>query len=207
MKLDPVRKRSLKLMRSLSYPTTPPPPPIEKPINLKTEDEIKDRLLALYVLTGVAWGSDRRIGKTWLDREKLWHAITAEERNYLVDDVGLSAQFELRVEAVWALKWALSLLETLDFSVPADNRYRDYMPNPRRRESSFAARRRMHLRPPDELVEMYDLALCLHYPARAAQAAFKEIPGAVKPVVVAERRHALEWIVTASRWEDISVYL
>jgi hypothetical protein len=207
MNLDQIRQRSLKMAQSLGYPIDPPPPPLDKPIRLRRPKEVKDRLLALYMVVAAGWTGERRQACAWLDKEKLWHAVSPEERRYIVDGAGLSDQFARCDEAVWALKWALGLLDTLDFAMIADERYLNHLPSPRRRLSVRASRKRMRLRSEGKLVQMYDLALCLHGPARAAYAADRKIPDAVGFEVIAERRRALEWVVTDSLWDDIRIYL
>lgn len=106
---------------------------------------------------------------------------------------------------MWALAWALGLVQELDFWKDCDNGFVTMMPNLKTEESGEEVRSKSRLRPVDELASACDTAYCLHWAVRQSELEGKRPPDALKPYVVIERRRALEWLLGDEPWDALSL--
>ena len=108
-----------------------------------------------------------------------------------------------REEALWALMWALELVDDLppDQLCGQDPFYERLAPDmdPARGLADVA------LRPLAEIVAMLDFYYCLHWHARKAQYHGDVWDYGIAPGVVLERRRALEWLFQDVPWDDVDL--
>ena len=108
-----------------------------------------------------------------------------------------------REEALWALMWALELVDDLppDQLCGQDPFYERLAPDmdPARGLADVA------LRPHAEIVAMLDFYYCLHWHARKAQYHGARWDSEIVPGAVLERRRALEWLFQDLPWEDVDL--
>jgi len=129
----------------------------------------------------------------------LEHEITldAEERHQIAVDVSW------REEALWALLWALGLVDDIppDELCGRESFYERLAPDmdPAKGLSHVV------LRPLAEIVAMLDFYYCLHWHARNAQYHGQIWDPQIAPGVVLERRRALEWLFQDVPWEDVDL--
>ena len=146
--------------------------------------------------------------RAWLADQALEGALTGYEAEYL-DDLadGLrlgSAHRKLHVEALWALLWALSLVDELDFGVGCGERVTPLVPDlfdPSEGYGPAHVRAEAELRNADELRDALDLARCVTWGLGDSDLSVGFSPGEVEPYVVWERRRALEWLHGAD-WDE-----
>ena len=123
--------------------------------------------------------------------------MTAAERHQTAVDISW------REEALWALMWALELVDDLppDQLCGQDPFYERLAPDmdPSRGLTDLA------LRPLPEIVAMLDFYYLLHWHARNAQYHGAVWNSQIAPGVVLERRHALEWLFQDEAWEDVDL--
>ena len=178
-------------------------PLLDAPEALRSAPEVFARHLALHVVGACAHGFDRQRGLRWALAEGAAGALTEPERAFLRAAPAPGLRFRERVEALFALHWALGFGERLDFSCGCPKDFVHELPDLRVEEPADAWRERARLRPPEALAGALDLAFCLHHGIverlRTGAAAW------VAPFVVAERRHALEWLCSREEWEAISL--
>ena len=114
-----------------------------------------------------------------------------------------SVDISWREEALWALMWAIQLVDDL----PADELC-DRAPFYERLAPELdpaQGRTDVQLRPLAEIAAMLDFYYCLHWHARKAQYHGDVWDHHIAPSVVLERRRALEWLFQDARWEDVDL--
>ena len=168
-----IRGQSIEIAASLGYATNPALPLPEGTECSRTGSEIVDRLLALHAVAATALGFERERARAWLTKERVWEALPRQERRFIDEGTGHHHRFATAVEAMWALAWALGLIEHLDFSLGCDDQFVRKMPDLKVGQSSESLRTKIHLRPRDELLSACDLAYCLHWAIREAEIAGK----------------------------------
>jgi hypothetical protein len=193
-----VRERSRALARRLGYPK--PPEDLPRPViaELRSKDAILERALVLNVVISCAYGLPALSALDWLRGERLLDSLTEDEREFLVDvSEGLRVEElsrKLQVESLFALLWALSIAEELDFDRGCGDAVALLVPDIQAGEDASELRAEAQLRPPDELYAALDLATCLAWAIGDEDLQLGLSPGDVEPYVVWERRRALTWI-------------
>jgi Domain of unknown function (DUF4272) len=198
-----LRINSVKAAVAHGYPTNPRLPLLESSGRLKAERIIVDRLVALCAVTASAFTFDRAKARTWLHKERVWHSLTNHERLFLENGTGDTEDFEVLVEAMWALAWALGKVDDLDFGKACSDNFVDILPDLRIDERSDALRSGIKLRPVREVEEACDLAYCLHWGISELLFRGKKLPGRVHNYVIIQRRHALEWLISDEPWDEV----
>ena len=195
--MEEVRERSRKLARRLGYgkpPADVPPPTVGA---LRPADEIVDRAFVLNVVLSCAYGLPAEVALDWLGAEGLREQVTDGEHEFLVDVAeGLRVQElarRLEVESLYALLWALSVVDELDFDRGAGDVTR-YVPDIASGETGDVLRATAVRRDADELYAAFDLATVLASALGDEDLRVGLSPGEVEPYVVWERRRALAWI-------------
>jgi hypothetical protein len=198
-----VRDKSLATAHRLGYAVNPDLPLIGETTLHRTNDEIVDRVLAMYATAASAYGFDADSALTWVDRESAGHALTKSERAFLTETRGDAERFKAQVESIWALAWSICVVPVLDFSRPCADDFVFALPDIKRGASTEEFRKKATMRALSEILPACDLAYCLHWAIRDAQLRGVSLPGKVDRHVVIERRRALEWLLHDANWEDI----
>jgi hypothetical protein len=180
-------------------------PLLEDGLELRNQDDAISRMLCLTAIGAASYGFEKAKALAWLRQEELDATLVKGEMAFLQQGVGSPQVFQVQIEGLWALAWALSLVPTLNFWEDCDNRFATLLPNLKIRESSDEWRRRAHYRTPYEIIAACDLAYCLHWAVRQAEIDGKPSPAGLKPYVVIERRRALEWLLSSHAWDAISL--
>jgi hypothetical protein len=188
---------------------------------LREPAEVARRLLVLSAITYLADGGERPKAREMIDRNRLWPSVSPQERQLLESeetDPDLARKFLWRLEGLWVLAWALGELE-----LPWPAGFCDV---PRLTATVMECESRTDfvqkaaLRPRAEILDAVQLTLLQHWAIRDAFIHQHEIPinldwsadGTMMPVrgcpttgVVAERHHALNWLVCFddADWDDV----
>jgi hypothetical protein len=188
---------------------------------LREPAEVARRLLVLSAVTYLADGGDRQKARDLIERSGLWPQVSLEERQLLEADEAdpdLARKLLWRLEGLWVLAWALGELE-----LPWPSGFCDV---PRLTATVMACESRADfipsstLRPKAEILDARQLTLLQHWAIRDAFIHQREIPadldwtggGQMAPVrgcpttgVIAERHHALNWLVHFGNadWDDV----
>lgn len=192
-----VRDRSRRLARRLGYGK--PPGDVPEPVvgALRSADDIVDRALVLDAVISCAYGLRTDVALEWLQAEGLVEQVTEAEHEFLVDVAeGLRVQElarRLEVESLFALLWAVSVVDDLDYDRGAGD-VTLYVPDVGAAEPGDALRAEADRRAADELYAAYDLATVLASAIGDEDLRVGFSPGDVEPYVVWERRRALAWI-------------
>lgn len=192
-----IRKKSIKLAKKYGYETNKNLPILDDFSDVKSKDQIVDRLLILFTLVSCSYGFNKKEALSWLEKEKLVSSLSNTELEYLDNKNNSIKQTE--VEALWALAWSLNLVQDLDFTKLCSNDFISIFPNLLENESSSELRSRASIRKEDDLIAKLDLSFCLHW-------AIRECPEEkynLENYVIEERRKALEWIVSSVNWDEV----
>jgi hypothetical protein len=205
METSRIREQSIRTAAALGVfvPATLPLPDAEP--SPRTTEDATTRLLVMHAVAAVAYGFDRMRAMAWLNAEALADALTEPERRFVVDAQGSPGPFRSHIEGMWALAWATRIVDELDFRKDCDARFATMLPNLKRREPSASVRAKAALRDPEEIVAACDLAYCLHWALVQAELDNGPPPAGLAPLVVVERRRALEWLLGTEEWESVSL--
>lgn len=205
METSRVRTKSLNITASAGLSILATLPVLEDGLQLRSQADAFDRMLCLHSVVAASFGFDKAKSLTWLRQEQLETSLTDVERHFLERGEGQSQIFHVKVEAMWALAWALNLVPQLDFWKDCDGRFVAQLPNLKVSQSSDELRRKAKLQPADDVVAACDLAYCLHWAIRQAEIEGKQPPAGLKSYVVVERRRALEWLLGSESWDSVSL--
>jgi hypothetical protein len=198
-----IRQISRVLAAKMGFSTNPALPLLEAPTLTRSTDDILNRTLAMLATAIAAYGFPRKKALTWLERESSLDSLTPSERQFL-DGAKLNpVPFTEQIEAMWALCWSLKLVPDLDFSKPCSNDFVTLFPSIKKDEPSTAFRQKAALRDPRDLTAKCDLACVLHNALTNSG-----LPTRLKsldPIIIPQRRHALEWLLTSQPWEEITL--
>jgi hypothetical protein len=141
----------------------------------------------------------------WLAEREL-RLLRHLERDLALDAEDLhqtSVDISWREEALWALMWAIGLVDDLPPDELCDREpfYERLAPD----VDPANGRTDVALRPLAELAAMLDFYYCLHWHARNAQYHGRMWDPEIAPGVVLERRRALEWLFQDVPWDDVDL--
>ena len=152
----------------------------------------------LNVVISCAYGLPTLAALDWLRMHGLLDRLTDDERDFLVDaSEGIHVEElarKLQVESLFALLWALSLVDDLDFDRGCGDEVARVMPDIQAGEPATELRALAALRGREELYAALDLVLVLASAIGDEDLQLGLSPGDVEPYVVWERRRALAWI-------------
>lgn len=205
MNFEEIRNKSLSVAKKLGYELPSDLPLLDSTVRRRSSQEIEDRALVLAGIVASSYGFPRDRIIFWLDQEGLWSSVSLAEADFLRHGKGSAQQYQMQVESLCAFAWALGYLPSLDFDRPSPAHLVAVFPDFKVAESSAKFRDRANLRSQDEVAFGCDLAYCLHWSVKQAAIDGKAISGKVPPHVVVERRHALEWMLSADAWDEVSL--
>lgn len=199
-----LREHSLADAERLGYPTNPSLPYVESPGWIRPEDDIASRALALSLVLAFAYGFSREKTQRLLERDSLEEDLTPAELSFIKGDSEVpNEEFKLRIEALWALAWALSFVDRLDFSQVCGEHLVHLIPDWKRDDEPSAFRSAAKLRDADDIQRALDLAYCLDWAVAEERLRRIQASDRVPPYVIEQRRRALEWLVLDEDWDDI----
>ncbi|HZV06332.1 MAG TPA: DUF4272 domain-containing protein [Gemmataceae bacterium] len=188
---------------------------------LREPAEVARRLLVLSAVTYRADGGDRQKAVELIERNNLWEHVTPQERLLLEPeeaDPDLAHALLWQLEGLWVMAWALGKLELPWPSGFCDvSRLNTILGDCESRKDFVKS---AVLRPKKEILDALQLTLLQHWAIRDAFIHQREIPidldwnneSEMMPVrgcpttgVVAERHHALNWLVRFgdADWDDV----
>jgi hypothetical protein len=205
MDVQSIRVRSIKRASERGVVVPSNLPFLDVDIQLRKRPDIVNRLLALNVVAATAYGFDRRRAVKWLDRECLNDAVAASERAFLEHGVGDPRAFQVQVEGLWALAWAVELVSGLDYFRDCNPNFVTLLPNLKLDAPSAPIRTNAKLRSIEDIAAECDLGYCLHWAIRQSAINRKLPPAVLKEYLVVERRRSLEWLLSDDDWDAISL--
>jgi len=205
MDFKEIRAESIQSAKDIDVNISSSLPLLDDSMEMRDKEEIVVRILTLHVIAAAAFGFDRVKAIDWLDKERITGSLNPQERRFISEGVGAVNDFKVQIEGMWALAWALGIVELLDFTKYCDNRFVEYFPNIKLNESSKDFRSKIKERSRAEVIKACDLAYCLHWAIRQAEITNEPSPFNLRSYVIIERRRALEWILGKEEWDKISL--
>jgi hypothetical protein len=205
MDLKRIREQSIHTAKQLGVDVSSTLPLLDAGLKMRSADEAVSRILAMNAVAATAYGFDKAMVTAWLNQEALTDSLSEQEKRFAFEGVGQPDRFKAQVESMWALAWAIGITNELNFAKDCDDRFVTMLPNLKQSQSSADFREKANPRPLEQVVAACDLAYCLHWGIRQAELSGKQLPANLKPYVVAERRRALEWLLTKDAWDEISL--
>jgi hypothetical protein len=180
----------------------------EEETELRTPQEIGMRMVCLFCVIGSAFSPTATGYKSYLKKHQLWNHLTPEETLFLqspTPDDRTIINFTWRCEALFLLMWAVRLVEKLpwpDREIPTDEILSRF---PNLDQSPWSFIFGLKLRSKEEILDASDLLYRLHWAARNAPLQGQAAPSGVKPGVILEWRHAINWITNYDDldWDDV----
>lgn len=204
MSLTEIRQSSEKAAENLGYPINPNLPLLDPVATLRSKSEVVKRTLCLYACVACSYGFSKEKAKKWLKKEGLYDGLAHSEVRYLDDPSDQNTSlFQWQVEALWAITWVASHHDKLDFSDSCSDDFITLFPDLNEGTPSTNFKELAEVKGSEEVVAALDLVYCLHWAIRDAELRGMPVPGKVPPLVVRERRRALEWVVSNEDWDDI----
>jgi hypothetical protein len=197
------REQSHRVAQELGLPINDWLPQLELSPLSRTESQVVDRMLAMAVIAMVDGGMPKQMAADWFQRNVKQHFLTPDERDILFGDAVDDNESHYHPEAIFALCWAVGMVEDLDFSRTFDHSVISLFPRVSENESSDALRARAQFRPVAEITAMLDLAYCVHWAFVQCRVKKQPFSEKVPPSVVYERRLALEWLFSDADWDDV----
>lgn len=204
--LKKVRANSWAHVEQMGLSINPELPFLESGVALRDISEITERTLALFAAVSTAFGLSREISLRWVLNNNLQNALTAMEREQLTTESQIVAiAFQAEVDKLYALAWVLKKVALLEMSGDCPEDLIEVFPDIRAGQSASSFRASVSLRGLDEVVQACDTAYCAHWAVRNAQLRRMSVPENIVPSYVAERRSALDWVLSVRDWDDRSL--
>jgi hypothetical protein len=205
--MEKVRKESWKEAARLGYPANQHLPLLDEPKQVRAQLEVENRLLALYAVVACAYGFSKNRARAWVESEGVGGSLTNNELIFIRSESSISddSGIKWRVEGLWALAWALSCHDNLDFSDSCSDDFVFIFPDLKRGEPASRFREKLTIRSLIDITQKCDTAYCLHWGAREMALRGRVIYRSVPINVLVERRRALEWIISDEMWDNISL--
>jgi hypothetical protein len=178
-------------------------PLLDAGLVMRSTDETVSRILAMNAVAATAYGFDKAKAIAWLKQEALTDSLSEQERRFVFEGIGQPNRFQVQVEAMWALAWAMGIVNEMDFGKDCDNRFVTMLPNLKQSQSSSEFRKKSNPRSLEQVVAALDLAYCLHSATRESGLTGKRPPGNLDADLVVERRRALEWLLSKEAWDEV----
>ncbi|MEM6785091.1 MAG: DUF4272 domain-containing protein [Bacteroidota bacterium] len=222
-----MRSRSVSFAQAHGLDVPDEVPLLASPAQLRAFDEVVDRAVVVSVVLTCAYGFPKARALRWLERTHLLGSVLDLEMQFLSNTYTDKALFYDQVEALWALAWALSLVDDFRWDAHCSKSLATHFPelNDAGRRAAFAAK--CTPQPAAALIEEADRAEVLHAAMDAQPApesargktvelyTYVQPPtvevnpaappkplGGVLPFALAERRRALRWLATNRPWYD-----
>lgn len=205
MNTQQIRDGSIQAAKSLGVIISSELPLLDASLKIRRTGEVVSRILTMNVVAAAAYGFDRSKAIAWLTEEGLIDSLSKAEKQLIFNGVGQPDRFKVQVGGIWALGWAMNIVNELNFGKDCDNRFVSMLPNLKQGQRSTDFREKVEPRLPEEIIAACDMAYCLHWAIRQADITGKQSPGNLKPYIVVERRRALEWLLHEDAWDDVSL--
>ncbi|MEP4546185.1 MAG: DUF4272 domain-containing protein [Saccharospirillum sp.] len=203
MDLEFVRDKSkgVALKYGIHIPATLPF--LESALKPRPINEIVDRALANSVVVAASYGFNKESAFEWLNSESLVYLLSPQELNFLSGNEENIRLFNEQVEALYSFSWSLNQFTHLDFSRECPDNLVKVYPDLIAMESDVRFRENTKLRPVQELIEMCDLAYCMHWGIKQADIDGVKLKTALDLFMAPERRRALEWMLGNEEWDEV----
>lgn len=201
------KQRSVNVLMARGIPVLDSLPEIETAaeVTIRSGPEIVRRAMCLFAVSNAAIKNDLSLGQAYVRKHNLSAALSPDETDFLSGQSVSEADaiiFGWRVEAAIPLMWAFGVYPELWFPDDEVNVLDvfDYWLGFNHPDIS-----RIGHRDPSEILDQADLIYRLHWAVRQARLDQTDPAAGLHPSVVAERHHALNWLISyeGDDWDDV----
>lgn len=177
------------------------------PDKLRSAREVAERCVVLMGVIAAGYQQPRSGINTWLQTEKVWHAVSPQEASFLEAENPARQQLvnaTWRAEALHALLWALGRMELCQPSECCDlDILRQSMPDLYADASGFISSAK--LRSEEMIRRVLGAIYHIHWAVRDAQINSRSIPSGYNAGAVRERHYAYNWLTgyCGQEWDDV----
>jgi hypothetical protein len=198
--LRQIRAQSWDYVAQANLPVNPHLPLLDQPAVLRPLEAVVDRAVVISVVLSCAYGYPKPRAQRWLAREGLDQGLIDLDLEFMDNRLSNKTLIYDQVEGLWALSWAMGLIEQLDFTRYCDRSLAQHYPELNDHGHRSHVANQALLRPTTELVAACDLAYCLHWAFVEVEGQGQPLDYPIKPFAIAERRRALEWLLYREPW-------
>lgn len=205
------RKKSEEFCNSKNIPIYKNPNSLfvetDENVNIRTQDEIVDRALALCYVGLKSEGLEQRDLNQMEKDFGITAKLTPSEKAYATAKQPTEQQkidANWRYESLHVLLWALGYIDTLSYPDKLCNVADDVKIIYKLKENGF--RQKANLRSKKEILDQADLILRLDWACVSARVKGAQAPGGLDKSVVFERHHTLNWLIIFmnQNWDDVT---
>lgn len=182
----------------------------DEEVELRTPEELMQRMLALWAVTAVATGGDVAHYRCYLDAHGLAACLSAQENAFLFADEiteELRTQFVQRQESLYFLAWAAGLTDKLAVPTQVANLKQILKFFPHTMEAPERLRAALKPRRKGQVLDWSDLLYRLHWAVRHAHITGRDAPGNLNADAVREWHQAANWLCQYEEendWDKVS---
>lgn len=173
----------------------------------RSAQDVVDRVRALHGVLAAAYGQPPDEILETLDERELMPWVSADEHAMLLEpgDERLRVQISWRTECLQSLGWALGIYDELPLEGLTQAAPEDFAPIAPEADAGTPAD--VELRDERELMARLDVFYCAHWAVRDHDLTGlpADFPEEIVDGAVWERRHALEWLLSDTPWDDIEL--
>jgi hypothetical protein len=200
------REASETLLREHGIPVNAQLPMIESDdeVTLRSPDELWRRLVALWGVVGAAMLRQNGHFKDYFSVGERRDWLSSDEAAFLFQDTPAEddiIRFSWRLEAMYFLAWCGGLVDELPLPVQESSVEAVLPLYPHDLGDALMLRQALRPRSKAEILDWADLLYRLHWAVRDAQLNGREMPPGIKPGMVLEWHHAVNWM-TCYEGED-----
>jgi hypothetical protein len=208
MKPEDVKKESEKIILEKGGKILDCLPVMERNEPMRSNEELINRALILNALVNIYFKAPIHIIKSWIEQYNLTSFLSESEKKLLdKKNDELTEQENINIfwfnEALWALMWAGNLIKDLPIDKCVEDRMVKLCPNLEKGEDDSKFRKKIKIRPKEELYKKLDLYFRTHWYTENGR--LNNYPtGNISGDIIMERRKALEWVIDNTLdWDNV----
>lgn len=205
MRAEERKAASEALLRDYGIAINPNLPAIGDDAVLRSEDELWQRLVALWGVVGAAMLRRNSFFKEYFSSDERRAMLSNDEAAFLFNDAPPEEdviRFSWRLEALMFLAWCGGLVDDPGLPVKPSSAETILPLYPHDMGEAAMLRDALRLRSTEEILDKADLLLRLHWAVRDAHLNRREPPPKLNPGVVLEWHHAVNWMTRYDNEDD-----
>jgi hypothetical protein len=201
------KAKSESLLRTLAVPVNKHLPPIEadEQVHLRSEEELAQRLVALWAVVGTAVLPGDAQFRDYIASNGLQAWLSSQERDFMLaerTDERDRVKFSWQLEALYFVAWSAGLFDSIGLPErESDVRHILHL-FPRPGENLDKLRSAIRPRAKEEVLDWADLLYRLHWTVRDAQLSGNALPPRLKGGVIQEWHRAVNWLICYGGEDD-----
>lgn len=209
MKIFNKRKRlTEKRLKTLAIPINLNLPLIdEEEVQLRTKEEVIDRLIALTIVSAKAMDAPIEKLNKFISNFDAMNLFTKQEKAYIINEdlkPEESFPYSWKIECAWVLFWSLNMIPELDDGqneCDVNFIFETVLRSTREELINKAT-----LREKDLILDNLDYIYRAHWAIRDAQINNKKNPAGLNQGVIYERHYSLNWLTNYmdQKWDEVS---